>query len=83
MATFLVKTPLEILVQMYHVYMVSSAHSGSKSRTICNCPRYVTVVIKGYRKDVLYSGYFSWGKTFVVFVVVKETTNVFLTKIYY
>ena len=32
---------------------------------------------------ISYSGYFSWGKTFVVFVVVKETTNIFLTKIYY
>ena len=33
--------------------------------------------------EIPYSGYFLWGKTFVVFVVVKETTNIFLTKIYY
>ena len=29
---------------------------------------------------ISYSGYFSWGETFGVFMVVKETTNIFLTK---
>ena len=40
-------------------------------------------VIKFTGSSLPYSGYFSWGITFVIFVVVKETTNIFLTKIYY